>query len=34
MNEMGDTFLDDYQESVTPAIASYVREREASFTLS
>lgn len=34
MNELGDDFLDDYQETITPAIASYVREREPSFTLS
>lgn len=34
MNELGDDFLDDYQETVTPAIASYVREHESSFTLS
>lgn len=33
MNEMGDTFLDDYQEEVTPAIAAYVREHEVDFLL-
>jgi hypothetical protein len=33
MNEMGDTFLDDYQEEVTPAIAAYVREHETDFLL-
>ena len=33
MNEMGDTFLDDYQEEVTPAVAAYVREHEADFLL-
>lgn len=33
INEMGDTFLDDYQEEVTPAIAAYVREHETDFLL-
>ncbi len=33
MNELGDDFLDDYQEEVTPAIAAYVREHEADFLL-
>lgn len=33
MNELGDDFLDDYQESVTPAIAQYVRDHEALFLL-
>ena len=33
MNELGDQFLDDYQEDVTPAIAAYVREHEADFLL-
>lgn len=31
MNEMGDDFLDEYQEEVTPAIAQYVREHEKEF---
>ena len=31
LNEMGDAFLDDYQEDTTPAIATYVRERETEF---
>lgn len=31
LNEMGDSFLDDYQEEVTPAIAEYVREHEEQF---
>ncbi len=33
MNELGDDFLDDYQESVTPAIAQYVRDHESQFLL-
>lgn len=33
MNELGDDFLDDYQESVTPAIAQYVRDHESLFLL-
>lgn len=33
MNELGDDFLDDYQEEVTPAIAQYVRDHEPQFLL-
>lgn len=33
MNELGDDFLDDYQENVTPAIAHYVRDHESQFLL-
>lgn len=32
MNELGDQFLDDFQESTTPAIAEYVRRHEDKFT--
>lgn len=31
LNELGDDFLDDYQEEVTPAVADFVRNREAHF---
>lgn len=31
LNELGDDFLDDYQEDMTPAIAGYVREHEKLF---
>ncbi|MCR4614383.1 MAG: DMP19 family protein [Bacteroidaceae bacterium] len=33
MNELGDAFLDDYQEEVTPTVAAYVREHETDFLL-
>lgn len=33
MNELGDDFLDEYQETVTPAVAAYVREHEQRFLL-
>ena len=33
LNEMGDSFLDDFEEEVTPAIAEYVREREEKFII-
>ncbi len=33
MNEMGDEFLDDYQEEITPAIAQYVKEHEEDFRI-
>ncbi len=33
MNELGDDFLDEYQETVTPAIAAYVKAHEQSFLL-
>lgn len=32
INDLGDDFLDDHQETVTPTIATYVREHEAQFT--
>ena len=31
MNELGDAFLDDYQEEITPQIALYVRNHELNF---
>lgn len=31
LNELGDAFLDDYQEEVTPAIAHYVHQHEQAF---
>ena len=31
MNELGDEFLDKYQEEVTPSIADYVRKNEEKF---
>jgi aspartyl aminopeptidase len=31
MNELGDEFLDKYQEIVTPSIADYVRKNEEKF---
>lgn len=31
MNELGDQFLDDFQENTTPAIAEYVRRHERLF---
>jgi len=31
MNELGDRFLDDFQEDTTPAIANYVRQHEEDF---
>lgn len=31
LNELGDRFLDDFQEEVTPAIANYVRQHEEKF---
>ncbi len=33
MNELGDDFLDDYQEEITPAIAQYVRTHEQDFII-
>lgn len=33
INEMGDEFLDDHQEEVTPAIANYVQEHEQDFII-
>lgn len=31
MNELGDAFLDDFEEEVTPCIADHVRQHEISF---
>jgi hypothetical protein len=31
LNDYGDDFLDDYQEDITPAIASYVRSNKDKF---
>lgn len=31
MNELGDRFLDDFEEDVTPQVASYVRNHETEF---
>jgi len=31
MNELGDAFLDDFEEQVTPSVADYVRQNEESF---
>lgn len=31
MNELGDSFLDDFEEDVTPQIAAHVRQNENSF---
>lgn len=33
MNDYGDTFLDDWEEEVTPSIAEYVRLHESDFTI-
>lgn len=31
MNELGDSFLDDFEEEITPQIAAHVRQHESSF---
>lgn len=31
MNELGDRFLDDFEETVTPQVANYVRDHETDF---